>query len=398
MKKTIRILALLLLFAISLSMLVSCKEEKVSAGETTAEFARSSGDFSFAMLSRQLSGSDENVIMSPLSIMMALSMLQNGASGEALAELESVMGLGKDEMNSIMKGYLSAITSDDKVSISNSMWARKGNKFKGAFEDINKEVFSAELFDGEPFNDSTVKKLNKWIEDKTDGMIKEMLGNIDDSTLFMLVNTILFDARWVEEIPESKLYTRTFTTASGEEKLVKAMYPSVDQYFEYKGAKGFTNDYHGGRYSFVAILPKEGEKLSDYSAGIDYAELRNAIDNQKSGSVEVFIPLFEYEYKKTVNDILKDMGVNKIFEPGYLDGVSDPSGLYVGEVLHASKIELTNLGTRVGSSTVITMDGSASPVFDAEIYLNRPFIYMIYDKKAGLPLFVGAAMDIGESK
>ncbi len=444
MKKYMKTIALLLLSAFSLSLFTSCldngsnafdepiieikgnvnggsesKEENKADTESGAkkepiqtekksdpvpvpvlpEFQQSLGNFSFTLLRKTIEGSDENTILSPLSVMTALSMLELGLEEESLAEVERLFGLTREKQNEFLGEYLKTLSNDGLVKSANSLWFKNGFDIKQPFKDKNKEYFKANVFE-KPFDESTKNEINKWISDNTDGMIKDMLEEISQYARFYLINTVLFNGKWEKNYREEELVERTFTTSSGQTKKTRVMYLHYDTYYEYNEAKIFKKDYEGERYTFVAILPKEGQTLSNYLAMFKYSEFSSALKKPIPGIVNSTLPLFEYEYKKDCIEILRSLGVETIFNPfdsrKNLSGISDVPELYVDLVLHAAKIELTSEGTKAAGATVVGGDECALPGEPVNIFLDRPFLYMIYDKEGGVPVFVGTATDIGE--
>ncbi len=396
MKK--RIFALILAAMMLMPMLIACDEDP-SPMAAEKDFTVSVGDFSIEMLKRTLDNSDENAILSPLSVMMVLTMLENGAEEKSLLEMEEVFGLTREKANEFLGKYLSSLPKGDLIKIANSIWIKDDYEVKETFIEKNRVTFSAECFE-KPFDSTTKDEINKWIENNTDKMIKNMLDKIPEEAVMYLVNTILFDGKWVEEYKKDRLVKREFTTAFGEKKQTDTMLLEPEKYFEYKEALGFTRDYKGERYTFVAILPKEGQLLTDYLASVDFSELAEKIKNQEGRGAVATLPTFTYESKATLNDMLKDMGMKTVFDAydpeKNLTGISDDPGLYVSRVIHAAKIELTNEGTKAAGATIVENKSESAVMPNAEIILNRPFIYMIYDTVTEIPVFVGAATDIGE--
>ncbi len=396
MKK--RVIALTMLICILSTLLLSCKKDPTPM-TANGDFSESLGNFSKELLKRTLDDSDENAILSPISVMIALTMLENGAENKSLEEIEGVFGLTREEQNNFLGSYLESLPASDIVKIANSIWIRQEYDVKPPFIDKNRDVFFAEVYE-RPFDESTCDEINKWVEKSTDKMIKEMLDEISIDTVLYLINTVLFDGKWEEPYESDNIPIRDFTTVSGVKKQVETMYFEISSYFECNGAKGFTKPYKGDRYSFVGILPGEGETLSDYLEGLSFSELVGCIKNQKLGSAEISIPLFSYESKALLNDILKDMGIVTVFKQRDpekdLSGISDSPDLYVSRVIHAARIELTNEGTKAAGATIVEVNDENAHIPDVFIYLDRPFVYMIYDTVTEVPLFIGAVNDIGE--
>ena len=123
----------------------------------------------------------KNIMISPLSISYALSMTLNGADGttrEAMLEALRVNGITLSEINKLYKDLTEALLTVDKrviMSIANSVWTEEEFKVKQSFIDILTDYYDAESKEFD-INDPTVLiKVNTWIEDKTNGLIKDMI-------------------------------------------------------------------------------------------------------------------------------------------------------------------------------------------------------------------------------
>ena len=101
----------------------------------------------------------------------------------------------------------------------------------------------------------------------------------------------------------------------------------------------------------------------------------------------------------TLNESLKAMGMTDAFEAGLADlsglGVSEQGPLFISQVLHKTYIEVDERGTKAGAATAVTaVSGSAMPGTVPEVYLDRPFLYMLVDTGTNLPAFIGAVTDM----
>ena len=209
-------------------------DEKFTAAY--AEFAKK--------LYMKSASSDRNTLVSPLSVMTALSMTANGADGETLSQMENVLGgIKLEELNEYLLGYYNGLYSADncKLTIANSVWLRDGVKVKNLFLQDCADYYSAQIY-REPFSDITKDKINLWVKDNTDGMIKKIIDDIDKDTLMYLINAITFDAKWANKFKSTM--TADFTNAKGEtEKAEFLCDKRYAGYFKVKGGRGTVIDY-----------------------------------------------------------------------------------------------------------------------------------------------------------
>lgn len=339
---------------------------------------------------------DENVLISPLSVMLALSMTANGANGTTLAEMESVLGSGIpfSEINEYLCAYVNGLYSADdcKLSIANSIWFREGLNVKNPFLQNCADYYTAQLY-REPFDNSTVNKINLWVKDNTDKMIDKIIDRIDAESMMYLINAMAFDAEWATKFEDTR--KGVFTNSKGEsEDATYLRDVRGSGYFELDGAKGIVLNYKGGRYGFAAILPDDrNADVNNYFALLDTADFIDAVKNAKSNStmVELRLPQFKFDYETEMSELLAEMGMPTAFGNGAdFSGISDVP-LAISQVVHKTYIELDKDGTKAAAVTMVGIEAtSAGPSNDPiRLYFDRPFIFAITDNETGMPLFIG---------
>ena len=383
--------------------------ENITAGTvdgkaTDDTFKKAHADFSAELFKRSFDG--ENTLISPLSVMLALGMLGQGLSGESESELERLFGgIESEELSKYLHTYINSLPNGEKykTDIANSVWFNdeaygvKESYLQGLFDYYGAEAFRT------PFNSDTAKKINKWVAEKTDGMIDKMLN--DDAfdgggNALMLINTLLFDAKWDEPYRETQVRDGVFTTESGNEKKVSMMYSGESIYLEDENVTGVVKPYADGKYSFVGLLPKDGVSISQLAESFDGEKITALLESASEATVTTAIPEFSYDYGLEMSDTLRSMGLERVFMPNgdFTDMFESNSGFYVSKVLHKTRIEVSPNGTKAAAATSITVnEGCAAPVEPPkEVILDRPFVYMIVDTETDLPIFIGAVTDIGE--
>jgi serpin B len=150
--------------------------------------------------------------------------------------------------------------------------------------------------------------------------------------------------------------------------------------------------YNGGQYAFVALLPKDGISVSEYIAALDGADLYAMLSNPQHTTVYTTLPKFETEYDVEMSGILKGMGMPNAFNSNAdFSGIS-PSGIYISRVLHKTFISVSERGTKAGAATAVEMNCTGYPQDPKEVYLDRPFVYMLVDLENNIPFFIGTLM------
>ena len=361
-------------------------------------------DFAVRLLRTSTADGGE-VLLSPLSIICALAMTMNGAEGETLAEMESALGLSKDELNTYLYTYLSRRPENEryKISVANSIWFTDDERFSvnKSFLQSNANYYSAEIYKT-PFNRSTLNDINRWVNDETDGMIPKILKSIPEEAVMYLVNALAFEATWESTYEEDQVRNGTFTTEDGTTENVKMMYDEAYSYLEDEYATGFIRYYKQKRYAFVAMLPNEGVSVAEYIGTLDGESLHEMLSNPSRETVKTAIPKFDGEYAAELSGLLKSLGMTSAFDPDFAEfggiGSYDVDGnIYISTVLHKTFISVSERGTRAGAATSVGMAGNAAgapPREPKKVYLDRPFVYMLIDCETNTPFFIGTTMSV----
>lgn len=346
--------------------------------------------------------SGENTLISPLSVLCALSMTANGAENETLQQMETVLGMTTQELNLYLYSYMQSLPQEEKykLSLANSIWFTEDESFtvNPDFLQTNADYYGASIYKT-PFNDQTCKDINNWVKQNTDGMIPKILDRVSEDAVMYLVNALAFEAEWMEVYEKNQVKDGEFTKEDGTKQNVVFMHSSESTYLEDEKATGFMKMYKGGKYAFVAMLPNEGVSISDYVASLDGAALNTLLSNPQYTTVYTSMPKFETEYDVEMSDILKEMGMPIAFEPTKADfagiGTSTEGGVYISRVLHKTFISVGEKGTKAGAATVVEANcGSAMPPQEPkEVYLDRPFVYMLIDCENNIPFFIGTLMN-----
>ena len=369
--------------------------------ETREKLYEATGEFAFELL-KNCDESGENILISPTSVMLALGMTANGATGETKDEMEKVLGgegIEIENINEFYKEYSKKLQDGEeiKINIANSIWINKDaiTSAKDAFLSSLDYVYGAHAYN-ETFDSNTVKMINNWVKENTDGMIEELLSGFEGSELVILINTICFDGEWEVIYYEDQIRETEFTNASGETVKVEGMYSEESWYIEDDNTIGVMKSYKGG-YRFVALLPSEDVPIDDYVADLTYDKYTSLMASKRRVAVKTMIPKFQYEYSKEMEDALMAMGMEKAFDSNTADFsyMTNDANPYIGNVLHKTCIEVGEKGTKAAAVTAILTDGIA--IYEGEIKrvtLDRPFVYMIIDEENEMPLFIGVVRDI----
>lgn len=403
-----RILSAIITTALTLSALTlsACQSEKslettdlmtgikAASHETVKPddaFKSAYDNFSVELLKKCFDGKS-NTLISPLSVSSALAMTANGANGQTKDEMEKVLGSGMplDELNKYLSSFSGSLTSGEnfKLKNANSIWFIKDNNFNvnNEFLQTNADFYHAEIYK-RAYNDEIVNDINNWVSEHTDGMIDKLLDNGDALSNIALINATAFNAVWETYYFDNFVEDGTFTDANGNEQSVTMLISEESKYINGDNCTGFIKKYKGGKYGFAAILPDSNVSISDFVGSLNGDKLFKMLQNAESTNVVAKMPTFEYEYSAELSEALKALGMPTAFsDSADFSGISGDK-LLISDVLHKTKISVTEEGTRAVAATGVVM--SAAPDGDKQVILNRPFMYMILDNETMLPLFAG---------
>ena len=411
MKK--RILSLALTLSLLMAALSGCgsaaatdlmKGVAAKPVEIPSDFAAGSAvatDFAVRLFHKSAE-EGKNTLISPLSVLSALAMTMNGAQGETRNQMEEALGLPAEELNAWLHAYMNGLVQSEqsKLSLANSIWFTEDEAFtvEEGFLQTNADYYGADIYQA-PFDSSTKNAINKWVKDKTDGMIEEIVNEIPPLAVMYLVNALAFDAEWSTIYKDRQVRDGIFTKEDGTEQEIELMHSSEYAYLDDGNATGFLKYYKGGNYAFVALLPNAGVSVAEYVAGLSGEHLQTMLASSVDVEVNAAIPRFETEYAVEMSETLKRMGIADAFDIDKADFSSlghHPMGIYISRVLHKTYIAVDEKGPRAGAATSVEMAaGAAAPMEEPKVViLDRPFVYMLIDCETNLPFFMGTMMDM----
>ena len=343
-----------------------------------------------------------STLVSPLSVLEALGMTANGASGQTLAQMEKVLGFSAEELNDALYLYVQGLPDGDggRVHVANGVWMNAAGGFRPeqAFLQTNADYYGAALRQT-AFGPAVAEEINGWVADNTAGRIEKIIDEVPEEAMAYLVNALSFDAKWEDVYREDQVRPGTFTAASGREQEAQFMWSTELGYLRDGDASGFVKYYQDRGYAFAALLPGEGTSVEEYVASLSGEKLHSILA-AADGSVfvEAAIPQFTAEYAADLTTPLAAMGMADAFDPDRADfsrmGSCDAGRLYISRVLHKTFIRVDEKGTEAGAATAVEMAGASAMGPVEQVVLDRPFVYMLIDCQNCVPLFLGTVTEL----
>lgn len=356
-------------------------------------------DFGVRLFKESLTD-EKNILISPLSVLYALGMTANGAKGNTLSQFEEAFGLPVSTLNDCLYAYRISLpeNSQCRFDIANSIWFRDdANRLtvQPDFLQTNADYYAADLFKA-PFDNSTLKEINDWVKKNTGDMIPEILDEIPSDAVMYLINAIAFEAEWESIYYNTDIRSRTFTKEDGSTQNVEFMYSHESRYIEDESASGFFKYYKGGKYAFVALLPNEGIRISDYVSSLTGEHITSLLTNARYESIDAAIPKFTVQGSTDMVTVLRALGITDAFTQ-QADfsalGTSSNGNIFISRVLHDTFLSVDEKGTKAGAATLVEANDGAAMIAK-QVYLNRPFLYMLIDCEHNVPIFIGNVMEV----
>lgn len=358
--------------------------------------------FGFELLKKEAAAHPgENVLVSPLSVSVALGMTANGARNKTLSGMLSALGLkdaadGNASNNQAYANLLAELKGSKlgvKLAIANAIWAQEGFEFNPDFLTTNWKYFKAAVNVSDFGDPETLEVINKWANDNTNGKIPSILGEIDPQVVMYLLNAVYFKGEWSEKFDKTKTSDQPFAAASGS-KQHPLMFRRGDMRYTESAEDGYQMVAlpfgEAKRISLYAILPLETSSVGELLAKLDGDKFLTACKQLDESDGVLWLPRFELKYDAELNDSLKALGMADAFDKGAdFSGLrSDPPKLYITEVKHKTFARFDEEGGEAAAVTSVGM-GFECVQRTWQMRVDRPFLAVLADETTGAILFAG---------
>ncbi len=337
----------------------------------------------------RLAAKEGNFVCSPLSVRVALAMAYGGARGTTAEEMARV--LRADEGIHAAMAALAEEYDGTKgmPALADALWVQEGAAILPAYVDLVAKRYGAppEALDFAKA-DAAARRINAWVTERTRERIREIVSPdmFNANTTLVLANALHFKAAWRNAFEAKITKARPFTLASGEKVDVPFMAQTEHVgYAEKDGAVAVELPYEGGRFSMVVILPAEGKPA---------AVPEGLLEAIKTANVSVFLPRFKIESAYDLKDTLIAMGMNAAFAgDADFSGIDGTRNLFIAVVAHKAFVAVDEAGTEAAAATAVVLELKGEPGAPKVFRADRPFVFLIRDKKSGAVLFLGRVSD-----
>ena len=325
---------------------------------------------------------ENNLIISPLSIYQAISLVSNGANGETQKELLKLLDEKEmEEINLINKQILNKIKDFTSLEIANAIMSKLVPL--NDFTKIVKDNYNSEIL---PLRN--VNQVNKWCEKKTHGKIKKIINYLNPNTFMIILNAIYFKGEWLKTFEKELTTKQIFYNLNKNEKKINMMENTGHyNYFEDSNLQSIELPFKKESFSALIILPNKNLNINEFIEILDNDNdyLYTIINNMKYNKVNLKLPKFELEYSKSLKEILIDMNVKLPFENiADFSKIRTQNDIHIDDIIHKTYLKVNEQGTEAAAITAIIMVENAFIPREEKIFkmnVDRPFIFILRNKE-----------------
>jgi len=359
-------------------------------------------DFALRLFQRETEKTNKNVLISPFSAYEALSMTANGAAGETLKAMATVLGVpGTDlkELNGHNHAVLAALNSNDKVQmeIANAIYSDLKTPFKASFIELCRSVYQADAKSADFGNPATVASINTWCAKKTHGKIKKILEKLRFDEKMVLLNSVYFKGSWQDAFKSEDTKMQDFTLLTGKIKQVSMMHKSFNAgYLQGDGFQAVSIPYAGKKQMMYVFLPDKNVDIQGLRSQFTAQNWERWMGLFAGEKVNLAMPKYKVQFSTELSGALRAMGMSEAF-----DASSDFRNMFVHQkaaisrVLQKTYMDVNEEGTEAAAVTAVVMMAKSirfepKPV---DFVVDRPFIVALVDEDTSEILFLGAIVD-----
>ncbi len=346
-----------------------------------------------------LNTKEDNPVVSPVSAYLALALAGKGAEGETKEAFQKVL----QDLECIPHDLIQGMPRDEEgmlITLNNSAWVDYHLSPKEDWLAWADSIYGAEVFHASLGASDTYQAINKWIEEKMNGMIDKLYEEpLNKDARLVLLNTLYFKGKWASSFEGLNTHEDIFTLEDGTTVNVDMMNKGRTRLLYVKDdvAEGVILPYQDRDMVFMALKPVGEQNVREMYEELTIETINAMLDREETTLCNLKLPKFEVEFHKELNDSLKQMGL----EVAFIDGLADFSGIgvpddannmYIEKVQQKAKIIVDEEGTEAAAVTSVEMlrcTCAYNPELPIEVYFDEPFLYMIMDRERKVPLFIG---------
>jgi len=368
---------------------------------------RIEGNTTFALaLYNTLREQEGNLFFSPYSISTALAMTYAGARGVTEKRMAGVLNFSGDQnqLHSVFAHLQTQLNAeqekgDVQLNIANALWPEKDYSFLKDFLDLTNKYYKAPLISVDFKNtpEQARIQINKWVEQKTNNKIQDLIkpGILNPLTRLVLTNAIYFKGDWAIPFRERSTHDAPFWLNSDNSVTVPLM--SQEEYFrwgKHEAMQLLELPYAGNSLSMIILLPNEVDGLPALEASLTQDNLASWLKSLKKRELRIFLPKFKMTSEFNLSRMLGAMGMPDAFTTNAdFSGMTGTKELFISAVVHKAFVDVNEEGTEAAAATAVTMRMTAVATPPPEFRADHPFLFLIRHNPSGSILFLGRVIN-----
>ncbi len=392
--------------------------DQVPGAPVPTDAARANNEFGWSLFEQIRSSMrpNENLLFSPLSAWLALSLASNGAEEETLQEMQNVLRTNQYSLvqtnplvRDLIKSLITSERSTEVLRIANAVWVNSDSfelaeKFQTDTQTFYAILPDEDVVTSESFREtSTLQHINEWVKRSTGGMIPSILNELDPDMASLLLNALYFQGQWLMPFRPMLTAQDSFQLADGSTRSVSMMretqlaapYSSTGQFkmisLAFRKGQNARGEGELGRFQLDVVIPETDEVTIFALQETDYQVL---LQRMQKEMVRVHIPKFTFSFEKSLTSALQSVGMERVFRPGLAQmaplGTPKQGGeAFISDVLQKTAMEMDENGMKAAAVTAVIVGTTAEPTTTAEFVADRPFFIALRDRITGALLFQG---------
>ena len=336
-----------------------------------------------------------NLVYSPASLAIALSMLRDGAGPAAAAAIDNALAMptNRHQAYAALSTALAGPGPGNVLTVSNGLFLDPRLQVQPSYLVSLKKWYDAGVYQAR-FPQPALDDVNAYVDKATHGRVPKMFDSFPDLARFALVDAVYLDAKWRSPFEVAETTTSPFTTGTGTAVKVKTMHEmSVLDYASGAGWQAVRLPYRGGRLSMWVLLPEGSTAPLDLLAPAALARADSAFDERH---VELSLPRWDFGDTLKLKTVLSRLGLASIFRLAAFPGITPDPKFQLAKALQRANITVGEKGTVAAAVTGfvgIAGSGQMPPGDLVRMDVDHPFAFAVVDTTTGVPLFEGTVSD-----